>query len=136
MTKHQFGGHCKPPFLGKCRTNSFTSPSTSSGDHYYIFYCKKEYILYYPKSIPCVDLIQHGPLACCQDETASFTVSNSFNQSLVYTVHLTIIAKLNNVQPILENLWAMAKKKVARKKCETLYHLKRVARIGNPSRVG
>jgi len=26
MTKHQFVGHSNPPFTGKCRTSSFTSP--------------------------------------------------------------------------------------------------------------
>jgi len=28
MTKHQFVGHSNPPFTGKYRTSSFTSPST------------------------------------------------------------------------------------------------------------
>ena len=38
MTKHQFGGHCNPPFTGKSRASSFTSPSTrrtAAGDHYH-----------------------------------------------------------------------------------------------------
>jgi len=41
MTKHQFGaglgGYCNPPFTGKCRDSSFTSPltrRTAAGEHY------------------------------------------------------------------------------------------------------
>ena len=62
MTKHQFGGHCKPPFPDKCRTSSFTSPltrRTAAGDHYckqmepYLFAIRN--IPNYPKAFPCVN---------------------------------------------------------------------------------
>ena len=38
MNKHQSGVHCNPPFQVKCRTSSFSSPSTRrtvAVDHYF-----------------------------------------------------------------------------------------------------
>ena len=62
MTKHQFGGHSKPPFPGKCRTSSFTSPSTrrtAAEDHYYklmgSYLLQEGNIPNYPKDFPCVN---------------------------------------------------------------------------------
>ena len=47
------------------------------------------------------------------------------DKTLKIGFYLTITTKLNNVQPIIENIWAMAKKKVARKKFEQIYPLKK-----------
>ena len=64
MTKHQFGGDCNPPFLGKCRASSVPSPSTrrtaaGPGDLYYKLmepnFIAKRNILNYPKAFPCVN---------------------------------------------------------------------------------
>jgi len=38
--------------------------------------------------------------------------------SIKVDLHLTTTTKLKNVRPIIENIWAMAIKKFARKKCE------------------
>ena len=43
------------------------------------------------------------------------------DETLKFGFYLTITTKLNNVQPIIENIWAMAKKKVARKKKKSIY---------------
>ena len=62
ITKHQFGGHCSPPFPGKCRSRSFTSPltrRTAAGDHYYKlmkpYFIARRNIPNYPKAFPCVN---------------------------------------------------------------------------------
>ena len=59
MTKHQFGGHCNPPFPGKFRAISFTSSvtrRTDAGDHYYKlmeqYFIAKRNIPNYPKAFP------------------------------------------------------------------------------------
>ena len=62
MTKHQFGGHCNPPFPGKCRSRSIPSPltrRTAAGDHYYklveLCFIAKRNITNYSKAFPCVN---------------------------------------------------------------------------------
>ena len=68
MTKHQFGGHCKPPFPGKCGASSFPSSltrRTAAGDHYYKllepYFIAKRNIPNYPKAFPGVNQLLHGP---------------------------------------------------------------------------
>ena len=76
MTKHQFGGHCKPQFPGKFRPSSFPSPltrRTASGDQYYTlmepYSIAKISISNYPINS---NLIYEG-LACWQDEPCKQT---------------------------------------------------------------
>ena len=64
MTKHQFGGHCNPPFPGKCRASFFTSTLTSrtaAGDNYYKlmgpYFIARRNVPSYLKSFPCVNLL-------------------------------------------------------------------------------
>ena len=101
MTKHQFGGHCNPPFPGKCRASSFPSLLTrrkASEDHYYKlmepYFIAKRNKLNYSNALlskSTLNLVHEGS-ACWQDETckqppqpASYAVSNRLNRSLGYT---------------------------------------------------